>query len=102
VLGRVRALVAHCVHSLYFKAIERVSPQVANEHSGVSQAQLPRDEVHVVVAVGAGAPVGPALFAHDVVDDVLAAAGFPGRMPLQDHRGFVHDGDHVPRAGWDT
>lgn len=101
-LRRVRAPIAHSIDSLYFKAVESVRPEVADEHPGVSQTQLPRDEVHVVVAVGAGATVGPALFANDVVDDVFAAARLPGRMPLQDHRRFVHYGDDIPRAGRDT
>lgn len=101
-LGRVRALIADSIHSLYLKAVEGVSQQVADEHPGVSQTQLSRDEVHIVVAVGARAPVGPALLAHYVVDDVFTAARLPGRMPLQDYRGFVHNGDHIPWAWWDT
>lgn len=52
--------------------------------------------------MGAGAPVSPALLAHDVVDDVVAAACLPGRMPLEDDGGLVHDGDHIPRAGRHT
>ena len=101
-LGGIRALITNSVDSLYLEAVESVSPQVAYEHPGLGQTQLPRDKVHVVVAVGAGAPVGPALLAHYVVDDVAAAARLPGAMPLQDHGGFIHNGDHVPRAGWDT
>ena len=101
-LGRVRALIADAVDGLYLEAVDGVSPQVADEHPGLRQAQLARDEVHIVVAVGAGAPVGPALLAHYVVDDIIAPARLPGRVPLQDHRGFVHNGDHIPRAGWDT
>lgn len=101
-LGRVRALIADAVDRLYLEAVEGVSPQVADQHPGLRQAQLARDEVHVVVAVGAGAPVGPALLAHYVVDDIFAAARLPGRVPLEDHRGFVHNGNHIPRAGWDT
>lgn len=83
-LSGVGALVADAVDSLYLKAVERVGQQVADEHPGFCQAQLPWDEVHVVVAVGAGAAVGAALLAHDVVDHVVAAACLPGGMPLQD------------------
>lgn len=83
-LSGVGALVADAVDSLYLKAVERVGQQVADEHPGFRQAQLPRDEVHVVVAVGARAAVGAALLAHDVVDHIVAAARLPGGMPLQD------------------
>lgn len=101
-LSWVWALVADPVDSLYFKAVKGVSQQVADEHPGFCQTQLSRNKFHVVVAVGAGTPVGPALLAHNVVDDIIPAARLPGRMPLQDHRGFIHDRDHIPRAGWDT
>lgn len=101
-LGRVRALIADAINSLYLKAVKGVSQKVADEHPGFCQTQLSRDEVHVVVTVGAGAPVSPALLAHYVVNDIITAACLPGRMPLKDHRGFVHNGDHVSGAGWDT
>lgn len=101
-LRRVRALVADAVDSLDLKAVEGVRQQVADQHPAFSQAQLSRDEVHVVVAVGAGPSVGAALPAHDVVHDVAAAARLPGGVPLQDHRGLVDDRDHVPRAGGDA
>lgn len=98
----IRALVADAVDSLDLKAVEGMRQQVADEHPGFGQAQLSRDEVHIVIAVGAGPSVGAALLAHDVVHDVAAAAGLPGRVPLEDHRGLVDDGDHVPRAGGDA
>lgn len=101
-LGGIWALIADSVDSLYLKAVDRVSPQIADEHPGLSQTQLSRDKIHIVVAVGAGAPVSLTLLAHYVVDDIITAARLPGGMPLQDHRGFIHDGDDVPRAGWDT
>lgn len=101
-LRRIRALVADAVDSLDLKAVEGMRQQVANEHPSFGQAQLSRDEVHIVVAVGAGPSVSAALLAHDVVHDVAAAAGLPGRVPLEDHRGLVDDGDHVPRAGRDA
>lgn len=101
-LGGIRALITDSIDGLYLKAVESVSPQVAYEHAGVSQTQLPRDKIHVVVAVGAGAPVGATLLAHYVVDDIVAATRLPGGMPLQDHRGLIHNGDHVPRARRDT
>lgn len=101
-MRRVGALVADAVDGLDLEAVEGVGQQVADQHPALGQAQLPRDEVHVVVTVGAGPPVGTALLAHDVVDDVTAAARLPGRVPLQDHRGLVDDGDHVPGAGGDA
>lgn len=102
VLRWVRALVADAVDRLDLKGVEGVSQQVADEHPAFGQAQLSRDEVHVVVAVGAGPSVGAALLAHNVVDDVAAAACLPRGVPLEDHRGLVDDGDHVPRAGGDA
>lgn len=101
-LRRIRALVADTVDSLDLKAVEGMRQQVADEHPSFSQAQLSRDEVYIVVAVRASPSVGTALLAHDVVHNVAAAASLPGRVPLEDHRGFVDDGDHVPRAGGDA
>lgn len=101
-LRRIRALVADAVDSLDLKAVEGMCQQVADEHPSFGQAQLSRDEVHIVIAVGAGPSVSAALLADDVVHDVTAAAGLPGRVPLEDHRGLVDDGDHVPRAGGDA
>lgn len=101
-LRRIRALVADAVDSLDLKAVDGMRQQVADEHPSFGQAQLSRDEVHIVVAVGAGPSVSAALLAHDVVHDVTAAAGLPGRVPLEDHRGLVDDGDHIPRAGGDA
>lgn len=101
-LGRVRALVADAVDGLDLEAVEGVGPQVADEHPGLLQTQLSGNKVHIVVAVRAGTPVGAALLADNVVDDVLAAAHLPGGVPLEDHRGFIHDGDHVPGAGWNA
>lgn len=98
----IRALIADSIDSLYLEAVEGVSPQVADEHPGLSQTQLSRDEIHVVVTVGAGAPVGPALLAHYVVNNIITAARLPGSMPLQDHRSFIHNGDYIPWAGWNT
>lgn len=98
----VRALVAHSVNSLNLKAIKRVRQQVADEDSGFSQAQLPRDKFHIFVAVRAGAAVSAALPADYVVNHITATTGFSGRMPLQDHRSLIHNGDHVSRTGWDT
>lgn len=85
VLRRVRALVADAVDSLDLKAVEGVSQQVADQHPAFGQAQLSRDEVHVVIAVGAGPSVGAALLAHNVVHDVAAAARLPGGVPFEDH-----------------
>lgn len=96
VLSRIWALVADSIDSLDLKAVEGVSPQIADEDPGLSQTQLTRHKVHVVVAVGAGAPICPALLAHYVVDDIIAATRFPWRMPLQDHGGFIHNGNHIP------
>lgn len=98
----VRALIADSVDSLYLKAVEGVSPQVADEHPGVSQTQLSRDEIHVVVTVGAGAAVSPALLAHYVVNNIITTSCLPGSVPLQDHGCFIHNGDHIPWARWDT
>ena len=84
-LRRVRALVADAVDSLDLKAVEGVRQQVADQHPAFGQAQLARDEVHVVVAVGAGPSVGAALLTHDVVHHVAAAARLPGWVPLEDH-----------------
>lgn len=101
-LRRIRALVADAVDSLDLKAVEGMRQQVADEHPRFGQAQLSRDEVYIVVAVGAGPSVSTALLADDVVHDITAAAGLPGRVPLEDHRGLVDDGDDVPRAGGDA
>lgn len=102
VLGRVWALIGHSINSLDLERVESVCPQVADDHPGVCEAQLLRHKVHVVVAVRAGPPVRPALLTHDVINHVLPAAGLAGRVPLQDHGGLVHDGDDVPRAGWNA
>lgn len=99
-LCRIRALIADCIDSLYLKAVQSVSQQVADEHPGLSQTQLFRNEVHVVVTMRAGASVSSALLADDVVADVVTAARFSRSVPLQDHRGFVHDRNHISGAGW--
>lgn len=101
-LSRVWALVTDAIDGLDLKAVEGVRQQVADEHPRIGQAQLSGDEVHVVVAVGAGPSVSTALLAHDVVHDVAPAARLPGGVPLEDDRGLVDDGDHVPRAGGDA
>lgn len=101
-LGRVWAPIADSIDSLNLEAIEGVSQQVADEHPGLSESQLSRDKLHVVIAVGAGAPVSSALLAHDVVDHVIAAARLPGRVPLQDHWSLIHNGDNIPRTRWHT
>lgn len=81
-LGRIGALITNAIDSLDLEAVEGVSQQVADEHSGLGQTQLSRDEIHVVVAVGAGAPVCPTFLAHYVVDDVVTATRLPRGMPL--------------------
>lgn len=101
-LGRIWALVADAVDSLDLKAVEGMRQQVADEHPSFGQAQLSRDEVHILVTVGAAPSVGTALLAHDVVHDVAAAARLPWGVPLEDHWGLVDDGNHVPRAGGDA
>lgn len=102
VLGRVGALVGDPIYSLYLEAVERVSPQVTDEHPGLSQALLPGHILHVVITVGAQRPIRTALPAHDVVSDVIAGASLPRRVPLQDHRGLVDDGDDIPGTRGDT
>ena len=97
-LGRVRALVGDPIYSLYLEAVQRVSPQVTDEHPGLCQAKLPRHKLHIVITVRAGTAGRTTLLTHDVVDHILTTARLPGRVPLQDHRSLVHDGDHVPRA----
>lgn len=98
-LRGVWTLIADTIDRLYLEAVDCVSQQVADEHPGLSQTQLSGNKLHVVVAVGTGPPVGLALLAHYVVDDVIATARLPGRMPLQDHGGLIDDGDHISRAG---
>lgn len=101
-LGGIRAFIADSIDSLYLEAVDCVCPQIADEHPGLSQTQLSWNEIHIVVTVGAGAAVSLTLLAHYVVDNVITAACLPGGMPLQDHRGLIYNGDHVPGAGWDT
>lgn len=102
VLGRVRALAGHAVDSLDLKHVGRVRPQAADEHARVTEAQLPRHELHIVVARRARPPVGAALAAQHVVDHVLTGPRLSRRVPLQDHRGLIHDRDDVPRARGNT
>lgn len=102
VLGWVWALVADAVDSLDLEAVEGVRQQVADQHPAFGQAQLSRDEVHIVLAVGAGSSVSTALFAHDVVHNVATAARLSGRVPLEDYRGLIDNRDHVPWAGGDA
>lgn len=67
--------------------------QLVDGHLGSLQAQLLGAEVDIVTARLTAPAVGPAPLAHDVVCQVLASSGAPGRAPLQVYRGFVHIGD---------
>lgn len=71
--------------------------QVAHSNASLGQPEVSRRDVHIVVAARAHAPLGQALLADDVVEDVVAAAQVAGIAPFQDQRGLVHDGDNVAR-----
>lgn len=102
VLLREGALAGYAIDRLDLEGVGGVSPEVADEDAGVSEAQLARDKVHVVVAAGAGAPVRAAFLAHDVVGDIVPAARLPRRVPLQDDGRLIDNGDDVAGPGWDT
>lgn len=98
-LRRVGALVRNAVDRLDLEAVLRVGLQVAHGDAALGQPEVTRRDVHVVVAARAQAPLGQALLADDVVEDVVAAAQVARVAPLQDQRGLVHAGDDVARRG---
>ncbi|KAL7851002.1 hypothetical protein AOLI_G00213580 [Acnodon oligacanthus] len=51
VLGWVRTLIGHSIDRLDLERVECMRPQVADDHPGVSEAQLPGSKVHVVIAM---------------------------------------------------
>lgn len=102
VLSRVGTLVGDSIESVYLEGVGGVGPQVTDEHPGLGQTLLPGYILHVVITMGARWPVCTALPAHDVVGDVITGASLPWRMPLQDHRGLVDDGDDVSGTRGDT
>lgn len=97
-LWRVWALVRNAVDRLDLEAVLRVGLQVAHGNSALGQPEVSRRDVHVVVAARAHAPLGQALLADDVVEDVVTAAQVARVAPLQDQRGLVHAGDDVARC----
>lgn len=101
-LWREGALVGNPVDSLDLEGVGGVRPQAADEDPGLRQPQLPGDEVHIVIAAGAGASVRAALLADDVVGDVIPTPCLPRRVPLQDDGRLVDDGDDIAGAGRDT
>lgn len=94
-MGRIRALVGDTVDRLDLKGVESVCQQVTDEDSGFGQSQLPGLKFHVIVAMGAGTAVRLTFLTNDIVHDIVTAARLTRRVPLQSHRGLVHNGDDV-------
>ena len=95
VLGGVRALVGHAVHSLYFEGVLGVGQEVADVDAAVRQTQLTWDKLHIVSTAGAAPPPTATTLTYYVVDNIFSATALLGGAPLQPQRGLIHYGDHV-------
>lgn len=121
--GGLVAEVGHCVHGQHAEGVVGVSHQVDDGHPALRQAVLARDEANrrraralhqpsasgaqagdglpahaaprLGVAVLAGSAFPRAFLTQDAVQQVAAAAGVQGAVPLQVHRGAVDRRDGV-------
>lgn len=96
-MGRVGALAGDAIHRLDLEGVLGVGHQVADVDASLSEAQLARHELHVVVAARAQPPLHAALLADDVVEQVIPPARVLWLAPLQHQRRLIHVGDD---AAW--
>lgn len=89
------ALAGDSIDGLDVEGIGGVGPQAADGDTALGQAQLPGYKLHVVVTAGAAPTVCPALSTDDVVGHIIPPSCLPWRMPLQNDRCLIDNGDDI-------
>lgn len=83
------------IDGLDIKGVGGVGPEATDGDTTLSQAQLPGYKLHIVITAGAAPAVRSALLADDVVGHIVPPSGLSWRVPLQDDRCLIDDGDDI-------